>query len=143
MGNELQKRVFTSIILIPLSVFFIIKGSIIFIFFLSFSFVVSSFEWIKMSKKNETIKFFGILFLFISFCSAFYVREKIGLNFFLFIILVCIFTDIGGYVFGKILKGPKLTKISPNKTYWGMLGRFILSFTTAYVYFYNFAFISF
>ena len=61
MGNELQKRIFTSIILIPLSVFFVIKGSIIFIFFLSFSFVVSSFEWIKMSKKNETIKFFGIL----------------------------------------------------------------------------------
>ena len=53
-------------------------------------------------------------------------REKIGLNFFLFVILICISTDIGGYVFGKILKGPKLTKISPKKTYAGVFGGFLL-----------------
>ena len=41
--------------------------------------------------------------------------------------MTCIGTDIGGYIFGKIFKGPKLTKISPNKTYAGMLGGFILS----------------
>ncbi len=134
MRNELQKRVFSSIILIPLSIFFIIKGSIIFIFFLSFFFLVSSFEWIKICKKNEIIKFFGILFLFISFCSAFYMREKIGLNFFLFVILICISTDIGGYVFGKILKGPKLTKISPNKTYSGVVGSFIFSILAGIVF---------
>ena len=41
--------------------------------------------------------------------------------------MVCISTDIGGYLFGKIFKGPKLTKISPNKTYSGMIGGYFLS----------------
>ena len=31
------------------------------------------------------------------------------------------------YIFGKIFKGPKLTKISPNKTYSGVFGSFLLS----------------
>ena len=47
--------------------------------------------------------------------------------FFLYIISICFFTDIGGYVFGKIIGGKKLSKISPNKTISGTLGSFILS----------------
>ena len=43
-------------------------------------------------------------------------------------IIICVLTDIGGYVFGKILKGPKLTIYSPNKTFSGLFGSFILSF---------------
>ena len=50
-----------------------------------------------------------------------------GLYVFLGILLVCISTDIGGYVFGKLLKGPKLTKISPNKTYAGVFGGYLFS----------------
>ena len=46
---------------------------------------------------------------------------------FLLILSICIFTDIGGYIFGKIFKGKKLTSISPNKTYSGMIGSFISS----------------
>ncbi len=82
-----------------------------------------------MIKKNKFIKIIGIFFLFFSFYSAYqlrnYLESIVGLNAFLFIILICIFTDIGGYVFGKVFKGPKLTKISPNKTYSGLLGSFI------------------
>ena len=48
-------------------------------------------------------------------------------NFFFIYFLICIFTDIGGYIFGKVFKGPKLTKISPNKTYSGVIGGFFLS----------------
>ena len=47
--------------------------------------------------------------------------------YFIIILLICILTDIGGYIFGKILKGPKLTKISPKKTYSGLIGGFLLS----------------
>ena len=54
-------------------------------------------------------------------------REYMGQFFFLFIILICILTDLGGYTFGKIFKGPKLTKISPNKTYSGVVGSFLFS----------------
>ena len=45
----------------------------------------------------------------------------------LFLICVCIFSDIGGLLFGKFFKGKKLTKISPNKTISGSIGSFILS----------------
>jgi len=58
------------------------------------------------------------------------------------IVLICVFTDIGGYVFGKIFKGPKLTKISPNKTYSGMIGGYLCSIIFMSVYFNNLDFVS-
>ncbi|WP_440928889.1 phosphatidate cytidylyltransferase [Candidatus Pelagibacter sp.] len=126
INKELQKRILSSLILIPLSFFFIIQGHILFIFFLSIIFLVSSYEWIIMSKKSLLLKFLGIIFLFFSFYTAFYFRENENYKNFLFIITICIFTDIGGYSFGKMFKGPKLTKISPKKTYAGVFGSFLL-----------------
>ena len=128
--DELEKRILSSIILIPISIFFIIKGSFFFIFFLSFLFITTIYEWMKLSKDKIIMKFLGIFFLIFSFYSAYYIRENKGLYFFIFIILICIFTDIGGYVFGRIFKGPKLTKISPNKTYSGSIGGFLFSLVT-------------
>jgi len=127
MKKELEKRIYSSLILIPITLFFIIQGSVFLIFFLSLFFLATSYEWLKMNKKNNLMKLIGIIFLFFSFYSAFYIRKNLGLDFFLFIILVCIFTDIGGYVFGKTFKGPKLTVISPNKTYAGVIGGFLFA----------------
>jgi len=127
MDKELKNRIISSIFLIPLSFFFIVQGSLFLIFFLSLVFLVTSYEWFKMNKKKNLINFLGIIFLVFSFYSAFFIRENAGLYFFLFIILICIFTDIGGYVFGNIFKGPKLTKISPSKTYSGVIGSFLFS----------------
>ena len=127
MIKEFEKRLLSSLILIPIAVFFIIQGSVFFVFFLSLFFLATIYEWIKMTKKDNFMKIFGIIFLFISFYTAFYIREQSGFNFFLFIIIICIFTDIGGYVFGKTFKGPKLTRISPNKTYAGVIGSFLFS----------------
>ena len=104
MSKELQQRILSSIILIPITIFFIIKGSIFFIFFLSLIFLAATYEWFKMSKNNELTRIFGIIFLFFSFFIAFHLREN-SFNFFLLIIVVCIFTDIGGYVFGKFCLG--------------------------------------
>ena len=50
--------------------------------------------------------------------------------------LICIGTDIGGYIFGKIFKGPKLLKkISPNKTFSGMIGGYVLAIVIISIYF--------
>ena len=76
----------------------------------------------------------GIIFFSFSFYTAFHLRNYGGLNFFLFIILICVSTDIGGYVFGKLFKGPKLTKISPNKTYSGLFGSLVSSIMTGLIY---------
>ena len=63
MIKEFEKRLLTSIVLIPLSIFFIIKGSIFFIFFLSILLLVAIYEWLIISKKNNLLKFLGIIFL--------------------------------------------------------------------------------
>ena len=132
MLKEFEKRLITSLILIPISIFSIVKGSIFFIFFLVILFLAASYEWILMSKKNNLLRLLGIIFLFFSFYSAF----EFGENYkdFLFIMTICIFTDLGGYIFGNIFKGPKLTKISPKKTYAGVFGGLILSFVTGFIF---------
>jgi phosphatidate cytidylyltransferase len=129
MLKEIEKRILTSLIIIPITFFFIYKGSVFFILFLIITFFLSSYEWVKLNKKNKLIKSFGIIFLILSFYFAYLLRLEQGFKIFLFIILISILTDIGGYVFGKTFKGPKLTKISPKKTYAGLIGSFFLSIT--------------
>ena len=134
MITEFKKRLLSSIILLPISIFFIVKGSVFFIFFLSVLFLATSYEWLKMSKKNDLLKIFGIIFLFLSFYTTLEIRENYKVNNFLLIIIICIFTDIGGYVFGNIFKGPKLTRISPKKTYSGVFGGFLLSLIAGLIF---------
>ena len=139
MEKELQNRILSSIVAIPLSFFFIIKGSFLFTFFIITIFFATSYEWYMMSK-NKSYHYIGYLFLIFSFYTVYSIRNDFGddgenLVFFLFIFLICISTDIGGYIFGKIFKGPKLIKISPNKTYSGMLGGYIFSFIIIFLLF--------
>ena len=138
MIKEFEKRLITSLILIPISIFFIIKGSIFFIFFLSILLLATIYEWVMMSKKNNFLKFLGIIFLLFSFYTAFEFRFNENYKDFLFIVTICILTDIGGYIFGKIIKGKKLTKISPNKTYAGMFGAYLTSLLFSTIFFDNY-----
>ena len=129
MKPETIKRILSSIILIPIALFFIIKGSFFFTFFIVTCFLITLYEWHMMSKK-KTYNIFGFIFLIFSFYSVYFIRndlEKHGLLICLFIVLICVSTDIGGYLFGKLFKGPKLTKISPRKTYAGVFGGYFLS----------------
>ena len=132
MLKEFEKRLLSSIILIPASFLIILEGEILFYIFLSLMFFISSREWLKMIKRYD-LKISGILFLLFSFYSAFYFRSQ-NLESFLLIILICISTDIGGYLFGKLFKGPKLTKISPNKTQSGMIGSYILAIVASTIF---------
>ena len=133
MSQELTKRILSSIILIPITLFFIIKGSFLFIFFLLICLSVTSYEWHMMSKK-KSYRIFGFIFLFLSFYTIYRLRIDNDYLFILLITIICVSTDIGGYIFGKIFKGPKLTKFSPNKTYAGMIGGFLLSIISAIIF---------
>ena len=138
MKNEFVKRLISSIILIPLTFFFIIKGSVLFNLFILFCFLIISYEWHMMSKKRS-YNLIGFLFLFFSFYSIYILRNEYPGEY-LYVLLItsiCIFTDIGGYIFGKVLKGPKLTKYSPNKTYSGMLGAYTLAILFTSILFNN------
>ena len=134
MMNELTKRLLSSVLILPIAIYLISKGSFFFIFFLIVVFFVSIFEWLNMSKRLKILKFFGVFFILLSIISAYFLRNINGFEIFTFIILISILTDIGGYIFGKILKGPKLTKISPQKTYSGAIGGFVFSITGGLIY---------
>ena len=132
MKNEFFKRILSSIILLPIVIFFIIKGSFLFNSLILICSIITLYEWQLMSKgKNYNI--FGFIYIIASFYIIYLLRNYSDDKylFFLLILIICISTDIGGYVFGKVFKGPKLTKISPNKTYAGMIGAFLLSIFTA------------
>jgi len=135
MNSELSKRTLTSIIILIVSIFFLYQGHIFFGIFLIIIFILSFLEWIKLSI-NKISFFFGIFFLIVSFTTIYLLRSE-NLFFFIISILISVFSDIGGYVFGKILKGPKLTKISPNKTISGMIGSYIFSLIAVSFYFYT------
>ena len=142
MKQEFIKRVVSSIILIPISLFFVIKGSFFFDFFILICFIVTIYEWYMMSK-NKPYNFPGFIFIIFSFYTVYYMRNEFygDYIYFLMILAICIFTDIGGYIFGRTFKGPKLTKISPKKTYSGMFGGYFLSLIFMSLFFINLEFL--
>ena len=141
MNKEFTKRIFSSLILIPIVLFFIIKGSFLFDFFILIILSITLYEWHYLSLK-KVYYLPGFIFIFFSFYAFYILRYEEYHSYFLLTLLTCVATDIGGYIFGKVLKGPKLTKISPNKTYSGVFGGLILSFIFGVIYFNNFTIFS-
>ena len=136
MTLELKKRIITSIILITLLFFMHFYTYILIISLI----VITLITWIefygllaKIFYKNKLLKFIFksisltyLLSLFL--CILYVVSSKPELKiFFVYSILVSIASDIGGLIFGKLFKGKKLTKISPNKTISGAMGSFLFS----------------
>ena len=140
MKHELENRILSSIFLVPFSLFFIIKGSYFLNIFMLICLIISFYEWYLMSK-NKFYNIPGYLFLLMSFSTLYILRNDndFGLTTIMLILIICVSTDIGGYIFGQIFKGPKLIKISPNKTYSGMFGSFFLSiiFICIFLSYYN------
>ncbi len=141
MNKNLSKRIITSFILstlLLLCLFFhkytwlslIIIASIICLF--EFNKLVNKI-WKKKKFPKNLIKLisFSYLLLFIYSSNELYNE---GTSLALFILLVCIFSDIGGYVVGKTVGGKKLTKISPNKTISGSIGSFLFSIIPIFLY---------
>jgi phosphatidate cytidylyltransferase len=133
MSNELKKRLITSIIILTFLFFLVLQGGILFKIFVLLIFLLASFEWFNLSK-NKFVFIMGLGLLFFSSTITFYIIKE-NLLFLLVVILICVSSDVGGFVFGKIFKGPKLTKISPNKTYSGLIGSYFFSVCSIFLFF--------
>jgi phosphatidate cytidylyltransferase len=146
MSQNLLKRIFTSIILIGILFFVNFSHQYVFAFAILIVGTLVCIEannlfsklLIIKSKKKYFLKKINFRFLmlniitfsyiFFIFCNfSFEIHKYESPIFFIYIICICFFTDIGGYVFGKIIGGKKLTKISPNKTISGTIGSFVFS----------------
>ena len=59
--TNLQKRILTTFIILPLSIFFIIKGGYFLLFFLIFVFLVGMYELLSGFKKRLIILLLGLI----------------------------------------------------------------------------------
>ena len=144
--NEFKIRIFTSLPLL-LILYFSLQNYLmlsIILFFIVFI-LLSEFNniFLKIFKKK---KLSHLILIFITTLYLFYFSLSIllFLNFdnsnkiiLLFLLSISISTDIGGYCFGKFFKGKKLTKISPNKTYSGLIGSLLISVFVSFIFFRN------
>ena len=138
MTKELKKRIITSIILFIAAILCIVINEVIFVFAILIVFARCFHEWndinlpyflIKKENRRDFVfvQLVGLVYLLIFLYSAVMIYKILGTTFFVFILCICVFSDIGGYIFGKIIGGKRLTKISPNKTISGSIGSFIFS----------------
>ncbi len=144
MLESFKKRFYTSIALLFLLSLMIINKYIM-AFFLMVIGIFSTLEFFKIIKKifiKNNLKqfFFNVIFIvyIFLFCTYFLILSSfLHLKILIFLILLtCVASDIGGFLFGKILKGPKLTKISPNKTISGAIGSLIFSSFSIFIMIY-------
>ena len=145
--NNLSKRIITSIILIFILSISLFYNKYIWLFTLIFVSLVLFIEfnhlvnkiWKKEKKTILKFNIFSSLFLLILIYVSYesYNNPPTGL---VFIILICIFSDTGGYLIGNLIGGKKLTKISPNKTISGSIGSFLFSLIPIVIFWglYNF-----
>ena len=132
------KRTITSLVLISILFSMFISSMMMIIAVI----IISSLSFYEFNRlffnifKNIFLRFLSsglILLYLLSFVFIiFYIESVNSLNpnyklFFLYSVIISIASDLGGYFFGKLLKGKKLTKISPNKTISGVIGAFIFS----------------
>ena len=144
MKSELLKRSISSLFILSLVFLSALINDYIFLSLLFIVVILSWIEWIKVIEKIRFKKIYRIIYIIlflIYLLMAFIICLNVFLidkYFFLTILMICVFSDLGGYVFGKTFGGKKLTKISPNKTVSGSIGSFILSyigFFVIYLYF--------
>ncbi len=142
---ELQKRFFTSFLLLII-IYFSLNNSMVLLFlFLAINYLsLCEFNNLlkHIFKKKNKLFFFSFLVCVIyisifsiivwNFLIPYSNKSVISL---IFLILICITTDIGGFIFGKLLGGKKLTHISPNKTYSGVIGSFFLSIISGHFFY--------
>ena len=145
MSQELTKRIITSIILLAVVLNCLFINAYSWLLLLLTVSIISWFEFFNLCKKiykNGYSLIFSSLLSFLTLLTfvyaAYLTREKSGIIVMLFILLVCIFSDVGGYIVGKSVGGKKLTKISPNKTISGSIGSFLFSLFPIGIYIFFF-----
>ena len=132
--SNIKKRILSSIIILPISVFFILKGGNYIVSFLYAILILGNFEVFSAFKKKLTIILIDLI-LVISLLAVLFLRNDTASSFFLllWVIILTILSDVGGYVFGKFFKGKKISKISPNKTLSGVIGSFVFSIFSVFL----------
>jgi len=142
MKSNLFKRIITSIVLLIILSFCLVNNKYLWLILLTITSIISLYEFNELIRKafknkNKLIYLFQItnILFFTSFIIVGYKAYNSPPVGIIFVILICIFSDTGGYIVGRLLGGKKLTKISPNKTISGSFGSFIFSLFPLIIFF--------
>jgi len=135
--SNFKKRLYVSLLAFPL-IYILLYQKVLSNLLISIVFLFCIFEWVKIFKKKNVIFFLGLILLFAFLLSLLriYNFEEFNLTF-LWLIILTWLSDVGGYIFGKLFGGPKLTQISRNKTWAGAIGSIILSQFAFLIFFLN------
>ncbi len=143
--KNLFQRSLTSIALIFIIYLSLSNQFVFFLLLIAISFFVidEMFNLTKNILNQNKSGIFLLNLITIIYLTFFFTQLSLFVNFdnnnklfFVFFLTICVATDIGGYIFGNLFKGKKLTKISPNKTYSGLIGSYVLS-SLVFFYFYH------
>jgi phosphatidate cytidylyltransferase len=133
--SNFAKRLIISLLAFPL-IYIILYQKYLFNILIIIIFLFCIYEWVNLFSKKGLLFIFGLIILLIFLISILRIYNLSEFNLkFLWLILITWFTDIGGYIFGKLIGGPKLIKISPNKTWSGLVGSIILSQLALLIFF--------
>ena len=125
--SNFTKRFIISLLAFPL-IYILLYQKYLFNILIIVTFFFCIYEWVNLFSKKGLLFIFGLIILSIFLISILRIYNFSEFNLkFLWLILITWLTDIGGYIFGKLFGGPKLIKISPNKTWSGLVGSIILS----------------
>jgi phosphatidate cytidylyltransferase len=135
--NNFKKRLSVSLLAFPI-IYVLLYQKTLSNLLILIVFLFCIFEWVKIFKRKNAIFFLGLIVLFVFLLSLLriYNFEEFNLTF-LWLIVLTWLSDIGGYIFGKLFGGPKLTQISPKKTWAGAIGSIILSQFAFLIFFLN------
>ena len=147
--SELSKRIYTSFALLTIfstSIFnnFILAAVLICCFYIIFYEFQNLLKKIFLNNRNIKLYLSLLIILFLNTYLVIFIWNSLNSNLsidkiFLFLLIsISVTSDIGGYIFGKIIKGKKITKISPNKTYAGVCGAYITSLIFSILFFNNY-----
>jgi len=132
--TNFQKRFLTALVVFPMSLFFIFIGGYITLLFLLTVFFIANYELFSVFKKRSTILFLDLV-LILSLYSIYLLGESNN-ELLLWIIILVVCSDVGGYIFGKLFKWKKFTDISPKKTVSGVFGSFIFSLMSPILFYF-------
>ncbi len=144
--NEILIRIFTSLIVFTFFIFCLFFNQITWQIYIFIFLIICFYEFINLINKISKKLFINFLILIViglyltfNFITLSNTRIELGVELILTLFIACISSDIGGYICGKLIGGPKLTKISPNKTIAGSVGSivFTMIITTIFIKYYN------
>ncbi len=145
ISPRLKKRIISASIIIPIVVAGILIGGVPFIILVSLNAAVVMYEWFYLAMRSKHRALFlmaGLFYVLVAFWSCYLIRIDHGIRYALLFVVMIWASDIGGYVFGKSIGGPKMAKtISPNKTWAGFAGAALFPVIAANIFLHSYDYI--